>query len=53
MPPDEKPALTADADAGAESETDRAGLADWLWVPLLTAAILAALIVIGRDTFVA
>jgi len=31
----------------------RAGLPDWVWVPLLTVAILAALIVIGRQTFVA
>ncbi len=55
MPPDEPgldPADTLGEDP-SEMVAQRSGLADWLWVPLLTAAIAAGLFAIGRATFVA
>jgi hypothetical protein len=49
MPPDEPAEQPVEHPSGAA----RTGLPDWLWMTLLTVAILAALIVIGRGTFVA
>jgi hypothetical protein len=49
MPPDPPSGPAPDGPAAAR----RRGLADWVWAPLLTAAIVAALILIGRATFVA
>jgi hypothetical protein len=45
MPPDES--------AEQPVVAGRTGLPDWAWATLLTVAIVAALIVIGRATFVA
>ena len=56
MPPDEMaeiPADPADPLDGETPESVRKGLADWLWVPLLTVAVAAAVVAIGRATFVA
>jgi hypothetical protein len=56
MPPDEAAAAAEpeeDVLAGEVPETVRSGLPDWLWAMLLTGAILATLVVIGRSTFVA
>jgi hypothetical protein len=53
MPPDE-PAADADETPAAEApDGPRSGLPDWAWGALLTVAIAAAVIVIGRATFVA
>jgi hypothetical protein len=51
MPPEAK--VPADEPAEQPVVAGRAGLPDWVWAPLMTVAILAALIVIGRATFVA
>lgn len=53
MPPDGAGSETGDALADEAPETVRSGLPDWAWAPLLTVAILATLVVIGRATFVA
>jgi hypothetical protein len=53
MPPEDPVAEPAAEAIDEPPESDRTGLADWLWVPLLTAAILAVLVLIGRSTFVA